>query len=318
MDEIQKTDIVATPTDTAASTTTTPAATGPLTTGNSTVDAYNANRRQQMQDIYDKALQSTTLAITNAGNKNIANAEYERSKINPMYQERANELLANYERWNRNNGIQAATTGINSGAGSQLRLAGQHSYGTGYQDLLKSENEALREADRGILDLKTDMENGIAEAVANNDYELAKKIFDLYGDEYQSMMENAKLLASYGDFSLYKQIYGEEEGNNMERSWLLENPQLAYTLGKITADDYYKMTGRYPAGYGGGGYGGGGGSRSSGGTPQGYYSSGTVANVQRALGVTADGMAGPQTYAALQNAVSSHPEYQQYINKWYN
>ena len=100
---------------------------------------------------------------------------------------------------------------------------------------------------------------------------------------------------------------------------MLQNPELAYTLGKITPEEYFSMTGKYPNGYGigGGDEGGGGSSRGRSGTPQGYYSSGTVANIQKQLGVSADGIAGPKTYAALQKA-NTNGQYDYYLDKWYN
>ena len=35
----------------------------------------------------------------------------------------------------------------------------------------------------------------------------------------------------------------------MERNWAFQNPDLAYNLGKITAEGYYEITGTYPLGY---------------------------------------------------------------------
>ena len=50
-----------------------------------------------------------------------------------------------------------------------------------------------------------------------------------------------------------------EEADEMARLWGAENPDLAYRIGKIDAEEYKRMTGKYPAGYGQEGGGGGGG-----------------------------------------------------------
>lgn len=65
---------------------------------------------------------------------------------------------------------------------------------------------------------------------------------------YERQQSQATQLAQYGDFSGFRSLYGEEVANQMERTWLLNNPALAYTLGKISADEYFRMTGKMPPG----------------------------------------------------------------------
>ncbi len=296
---------------------TTPA--GSIPTGNTSLDTYNAGRESQIRDVYGAARQNNLAALQTAYDQNLSNAQANRDKIIPQYQDSMNQLSAEYERQRRNNNLQAQANGLNTGAGSQMQLGQMNVYNQGQAGMQRQMNEALDTADRGILDLKTDYQNQISQAAANNDYQLAAALLDEYGDQYQRQMDQAQQLAQFGDFSLYTNIYGADAAKNMETSWMLQNPDLAWTLGKITREQYFSMTGKWPHDATGGGGGGGGGSRyGASSTPQGYYSSGTVANIQRQLGVTADGMAGPNTYAALQAGLASHPEYQNYINKWYN
>ena len=79
--------------------------------------------------------------------------------------------------------------------------------------------------------------------------------------EYQKQVDYAQTLASYGDFSGFAEIFGEDRAAQMQKVWNSGNPDLAYRSGKITAEEYKAMTGAYPPGYAapssGGGYWGG-------------------------------------------------------------
>jgi len=94
--------------------------------------------------------------------------------------------------------------------------------------------------------LQQNYQNKIAEAAANNNYQLAAALLDEYGAQYDRTMAQAEQLADYGDFSMYANIYGVEAASEMERIWGMQNPDLAYNLGRITADEYYNYTGKYP------------------------------------------------------------------------
>lgn len=94
----------------------------------------------------------------------------------------------------------------------------------------------------------------------------------------------------------------KNQANALRQMWMASNPAVAYYQGAMTADQYFKLTGQYPAGYtppsaGGGGDGGGGG----------HYSSATLKfqkdynQVAQRMGwntIAEDGIAGKQTDAA--------------------
>lgn len=290
------------------------------------LDNYNTNREQKIRDMYSgslgtaKAAQQTALdsnlanarnayqknknTLQNTYEQNMSDAQYARDQIAPQYQTARNELAAEYERQRRNNNMQAATNGLNTGAGSQMALAQSAVYQGNQADLAGKEQDALSEADKGmtdltrnynnqnaqmdmayqnnITDLKTNYQNQIAQATANNDYQLAAALLDEYGAQYDRAMQQASQLAEYGDFSMYANIYGVDAAQQMEKNWSLQNPDLAYNLGKITADDYFQMTGKHPRGYSSGVLGGFGSYSSGGGGysasrdrayrgPAGYY-----------------------------------------------
>lgn len=263
--------------------------------------AYD-NNTASLRTAYD-----TNLAqIANTYQQNLSDAQAYRDNISPQYQQSMNALGAEYERQRRNNNMQAALNGLNTGAGSQLALGQSMAYQANQGNLARSENEALNEAERGIYNLnrdfrnrqdilnteyannldklnreyanqqntygttyqnefaalQTNYQNKIAEAAANNDYQMAAALLDEYGAQYDRMMQQAEQLAQFGDFSMFANIYGIEAAQQMEKNWAFQNPDLAYNLGRITAEEYQAITGMLPAGYGGG-YGGAGGSISN-------------------------------------------------------
>lgn len=247
--------------------------------------AYD-NNTASLQTAYEKNLAQ----MANTYQQNLSDAEAYREGISPRYQESMNSLGAEYERQRRNNNMQAAINGLNTGAGSQMALGQSMAYQRNQGNLARSEQEALNEAERGIndlgrdyrnrqeilnneynnnvdrlnreyanqqatygttyqnnlLDLKTNYQNKIAEAAANNDYQLAAALLDEYGAQYDRTMDQAEQLAEFGDFSMYANIYGEDAAKEMERMWGMQNPDLAYNLGRMTADEYFNLTGKQP------------------------------------------------------------------------
>lgn len=55
--------------------------------------------------------------------------------------------------------------------------------------------------------------------------------------------------AKYGDFSGYATLYGEQTAKQMENYWISSNPKTAYNMGRISAQQYYRMTGEYAPGF---------------------------------------------------------------------
>lgn len=225
---------------------------------------YNANREQKIRDMYAGANESTMAGLKSAYDQNMSAARQARDEITPQYQEGMNQASAEYERQRRNNNMQAAANGLNTGAGSQMALGQMNAYQQRQGQLATAENQALDRANQNILDLKTNYQNQIAQATANNNYQQAAALLDEYGAQYDRQMNQAKQLADFGDFSMYASIYGTEAAEQMEKNWSLQNPDLAYNLGKMTAEEYFQMTGKRPRGYTGalggiGGYGYGGG-----------------------------------------------------------
>lgn len=200
------------------------------------LDAYNANREKQIEGVYDKALASTQQGLKTAYDQNLSDLQAAREKITPQYQQSANALAAEYERQRRNNNMQAAANGLNTGAGSQLALGQSMAYQRNAGNLARSQNEALNEANRGIADLGVQYRNQIAQAVANNDYELAAARLKEYENQYnrQRTLEDQNYQrALQAEQQAYQRAYNEEnrdygraydiENRDYNRNWNTEN-----------------------------------------------------------------------------------------------
>lgn len=168
-----------------------------------------------------------------------------------------------------------------------------------------------------MAELETQYKSAVAQAIAENDYNRAKALMDEYGNQENRDATMAKILAGYGDFSGYAKLYGDDVANNMAQYWIYSNPQLAYSMGKISADEYARLTGKSSKGSGSG-------SRETGRTDgdstpdnkygQGYTSNGlnltdmmelvnkgdTLAALRQAESFAADAYANPDKYTDSQ------------------
>lgn len=199
--------------------------TNPLTSQVGAInDMYEAQRRAQLAQL------EGAYAI------NKSNAEAEREKIGQTYQQQANDLAAQYERNKRNFNLQAVTNGINTGTASQAELANNAMYLRNYGNLRNAEAQADIEAGRLMMNLEAQYQANIAEAIAKNDYSKAAALLDEYNNQYTRDLDQAKILAGYGDFSGYAPLYGKEVADGMRNMWLAQNRDLAYQMGLITKD----------------------------------------------------------------------------------
>ena len=137
-----------------------------------------------------------------------------------------------YERNRRNFNRQAAGSGLNTGTASQAALAQNSTWQRDYGNLRTAEADALARADQQMAALETQYKSAVAQAIAENDYNRAKALMDEYGNQENRDAAMAKTLASYGDFSGYARLYGDDVANNMAQYWISQNPKLAYDMDK--------------------------------------------------------------------------------------
>lgn len=204
---------------------------------------------QAINDLYDAKKQSQLQQLESAYQDSRAEAEAARDKLPGQYQQQANDLATQYERNRRNFNIQAAGAGLNSGTASQAALAQNSAYQRDMGALRTAQADAMTEADRGIAELERQYQANVSSAIADNDYQRAQALLNEYNNGYTRDLNTAKTLAAYGDFSGYAGLYGQDTANNMAALWKAQNPDLAYNTGRMTAEEYKAITGKYPAGY---------------------------------------------------------------------
>ena len=154
----------------------------------------------------------------------------------------------------------AKTRGINRGAGSQQSLQLNQVRSTAMGQIQAQRNKALQENARQAVLAKGDYQNRVAQAIKNNDYTKAAALLDDYNNQNAWRENQAKILAQYGNFDAYGQLYGNQQAQNMRDMWIATNPELAYNTGAITAERCKEITGKAAPGYepvGGGGGGSG-------------------------------------------------------------
>lgn len=220
-------------------------------------DAYKryteSGQGQAVANMYDQQTQASMNGLKAAYDQNLASQQAAREQIGTSYQNAANNMQAQYERNRRNLNQQAAANGINTGAGSQQQLALQNVWNRDYGTLQGQQAQAYTNADLAIAKLQTEYQNAIQQAQAQGDYRKMAALLDDYNNEYNRQLQNAKVLASYGDFSGYNGIYSPDQITNMRNTWISSNPQLAYNLGLISAEEYARMTGQSASGSSSGG-----------------------------------------------------------------
>ena len=172
------------------------------------------------------------------------------------YSDRENDLAVQYERNRRNFNRQAALRGINSGSASQAELSRNGAYLRAGGNLKRDRMSARERGLRELSALREDYAQKSRDREYENSRSMARSIESAREKHTRDMLSQAATLAKYGDFSLYAELYGKAEAENMEAVWLRQNPNLAFSMGKLTLEQYRSITGKNPPGYGGG-YGGG-------------------------------------------------------------
>lgn len=200
--------------------------------------AYNTARMDAINQMYDAQRAAREAELKNAYDQSMSAYQEAQGKIAPEYQQKANDLGVQYERQRHNFWNQAAASGINTGVSAQESLARGGEYQRDFGNLRTSEAEQQAAVERQMADRKAQYQNDVAAALAESDYQRAGALLDEYNNGYSRDLENAKLLASYGDFTFFENLYGKDQANNMFLLWASQNPDLARNTGRITDDQF--------------------------------------------------------------------------------
>ena len=203
-----------------------------------------------IQGLYGALLEAQLQQFQNAYDQNVATLQQNQQGINQAYVDQSNNLASQFEQTRRANNMKADLNGLNTGASSQMDLAQQSNYMSGQGQIAQSQANANAAAQNALANLETQYKNDISSAISSNNYQLAVALLNEWKDRdnaaNSAQATQAATLAAYGDFSGYASLYGQDVADAMHQYWLLSNPSIAYTMGQITADQYFNLTGQYP------------------------------------------------------------------------
>ena len=207
--------------------------------------SYKA-QTDNVNKVYDKALENDVSALKASYDQNMIDAEAAKNKIPETYQQQANASAATYEVQKRAFDEAANANGINTGAGSQVKLAMLNQQARNQNDISTAMANASNDIENNILKLKANYQNAIQQATGANEYERAAALLKEYQSEAQSalnaaqkeeerkyaeQMNRAETLAGFGDFSGFSAMgYTPEQIARMQSAWEYQNPRLAEAL----------------------------------------------------------------------------------------
>ena len=237
--------------------------------------------------IYDNSLKSNNQSIQDAFAKNQQTQAQQQQAVTQSFNALNDDLKVQNDRNDRNLTQFADVRDLNYQPGSQHQLRLNNARNAANAKLAYAQQQALAESQRQAELLEINTKNQVAAALADNDYKRAAALMDEYNNRNKWNEANAGVLASFGDFSGYNDIYGNDTANTMQTMWNAQHPDEAYRLGRIDADKYRQITGKWPAGYTPPHSGGGGGWYDpSGGKPTAYRPHAGVSNVRPVTGTT--------------------------------
>lgn len=146
--------------------------------------------------VYDAALKAAMAALDSAYEKSRFEAEAAMGKLPAIYQQKANAIAANAEKERQAFNESAAASGLNSGTGSQASLAMSNAMQNDLGVVRTAEANAIADAQNQLTLLYIEYQNGIAEAIANNEYERAAALLSEYQRQAQSVVDVAQAQAA--------------------------------------------------------------------------------------------------------------------------
>lgn len=219
-------------------------------TGTEEAPSHWDEMRNLYQQMYDEQVAANNAANEAAAERAREAAQAQIDALNAGYQGTNRQLYRDYMENQRTLPQQMAALGYSGGLSesSQLRLRNAYEEG-----LNENERARLSQENAANAALAQQLYEAQAAATAANQQANQQRLgylTALQEQQYQDQQQRAATLASAGDFSGYKALgYTDSEIGYLQNIWARQNPAMAYSLGKISAGDYYKLTGSYPPGY---------------------------------------------------------------------
>lgn len=216
----------------------------------------SAQNQAGITGAYDSGLAAQKQSLLDAYNANTAAQQNAAETVRQTYGTGSNDLNVQNARNTANINRFADVRDVNRQQGSQAALQLNNARASADASLAFRQQQALQENQRQQDLAKAQYQAQVQSALADKDYKQAAALLDDYNNQNKWRDEQAQILASYGNFEPYKDLYGDDTANAMRNVWLRQNPDTAYKIGAMDPYTYHSVTGRWPAGFNpdGGGY----------------------------------------------------------------
>ena len=220
-----------------------------------TFQTRSDQNQANIRSTYDSGIEAQKKSLLDAYNANTAAQQNAGQTIRQNYGTLNNDLAVQNNRNERNINQFADVRDVNRQRGSQAALNLGNARANADATLAFRQEQALAENQRQQDLAKVQYQAQVQAALADKDYKQAAALLDDYNNQNKWRDEQAQILAGYGNFDPYKDLYGEEAANGMRNVWLRQNPDTAWQLGAMDPYTYRSITGRFPPGFnpGGGG-----------------------------------------------------------------
>ena len=192
--------------------------------------------------LQDAAREKSLAALKTAYDTNTATIDEQAAKIPGLYHDAENQVAADNAQQTQKMNEYFAANGLNTGASGQAQLAQNTTAQDNIGSLEKAKADALNGVETKRTTLATQYQNAIAEAIASNNYERAKSLYDeavrvdesivstalnqaqlnyqAATDTYNRTAAQADTLAQYGNFSGYSNLgYTPAQTNSMSAAY---------------------------------------------------------------------------------------------------
>lgn len=212
-------------------------------------EARSAQNQAGITKAYDSGMEAQKQSLLDAYNANTAAQQGAADTVRQTAGTLSGDVSVQNARNRENINQFADVRGVNRQQGSQAALQLGNAGNAAMANMAYRQQTALAENQRQQDLAKAQYQARVQSAIADRDYKQAAALLDNYNNENAWRDQQAALLASYGNFDPYRNLYGDEAGSAMQKVWQAQNPDVAYRTGAITPEQYRQLTGRYPEGY---------------------------------------------------------------------
>lgn len=154
--------------------------------------ATAADQSDYIRQMYAQQLAANKAQLESDYNQNVSNLDSEASKIGANYYEQRRQTQANADRSQANYNEMANASGLNSGTGSQAQLARSNQLQSDLTTLGNAEAQNRAEIERQRTLLGQQYQNAIQKAQAENNMELAQKLYQEAARVDESIIDASK------------------------------------------------------------------------------------------------------------------------------